>query len=126
MSGPILRNKIGTIAAMFLIPFSVTAAMAHAELHHAVPSPGSSMPTAPSEVTLNFSEKLEAAFSSVVVRDAAGQRVDKADGHIDEEDPTVIHASLQPLAVGTYTVRWRAVSVDTHRSEGTFTFRVGE
>jgi methionine-rich copper-binding protein CopC len=120
------RDIALTIASVALIALSVAPAMAHAQLSHAVPSPGSTVPSSPSEVTLNFSEQLEAAFSSVVVRDAGGNRVDKSDGHIDKADRTIMHASLQPLMPGTYSVKWRAVTVDTHSTEGTFTFRVGE
>jgi hypothetical protein len=122
----IRHNVIRTAAAAILFVSGITAAMAHAELSHATPLPGGTVPTAPSEVTLNFSEPLEPAFSSVVVHDASGGRVDKADGHVDNADRTVMRASLQPLAAGTYTVEWRAVTVDTHRTQGTFTFHVGE
>jgi methionine-rich copper-binding protein CopC len=37
-----------------------------------------------------------------------------------------MRVSLQSLPRGTYTVKWRAVTVDTHRTEGIFTFSVGE
>jgi methionine-rich copper-binding protein CopC len=37
-----------------------------------------------------------------------------------------MHVSLKPLRPGTYKVSWRVLSVDTHTTEGTFTFRVGE
>ena len=83
------------------------------------------MAVPPNEVVLNFSEALESAFSSVIVRNAAGNRVDKADSHVDPGDHATLHVSLQPLAAGTYTVVWRAVTADTHRTEGTFVFRVG-
>jgi methionine-rich copper-binding protein CopC len=31
-----------------------------------------------------------------------------------------------PLAAGTYKVEWHAVSVDTHKSEGAYRFKVGQ
>jgi hypothetical protein len=122
----IRHSVIRAAASAVLVALSFTVAMAHAELNRATPAPGGSVPTAPNEVTLNFSEQLEPAFSSVVVHDAGGSRVDKADAHIDKADRTVMRASLQPLAAGTYTVEWRAVTVDAHSTRGTFTFRVGE
>lgn len=33
---------------------------------------------------------------------------------------------LNPLPPGTYTVKWHVVSVDTHPSQGIFTFDVGD
>ena len=52
-----------------------------------------------------------------------GKQVDKADAHIDS---ATVRISLQPLPPGIYTVKWRAVTVDTHHTEGTFTFTVGD
>jgi methionine-rich copper-binding protein CopC len=75
---------------------------------------------------VNFSEQLEAAFSTVVVRDAVGKRVDKADAHLDPADRSTMRVSLPSLAKGTYIVVWRALTADTHRTEGAFIFRVGE
>jgi hypothetical protein len=77
-------------------------------------------------VLVNFSEPLEATFSSIVVRDSMGKRVDKADAHLDPSDPTTMRVSLPPLAQGTYIVVWRVLTADTHRTEGAFIFRVGE
>jgi methionine-rich copper-binding protein CopC len=57
--------------------------------------------------------------------DAAGQQVDRADGSVDAADPRMLRASLMPLGPGTYRVIWRVLSVDTHVTEGDFTFRVG-
>jgi methionine-rich copper-binding protein CopC len=101
------------------------AAMAHAQLVHAEPEPGSVLPAAPTEAVLNFSEKLEPSFSSVVVRDALGIQVDLGDAYVDKYH-AVMRVSLQLLAPGAYIVQWRAVSVSTHRTEGAFIFRVGE
>ena len=36
-----------------------------------------------------------------------------------------MHIGLKPLNAGTYKVHWHAVSVDTHTTEGDFTFTVG-
>jgi methionine-rich copper-binding protein CopC len=112
-------------AGVLLLPGTNPSAFAHAELRRALPAPGSTVSTAPTEVLVTFSEPLEAAFSSVVVRDAGEKRVDKADAHLDARDRTTMRVSLQPLTEGTYIVAWRAVTADTHRIEGTFTFRVG-
>lgn len=115
-----MKSVIGAVASLALLLSGATVAFAHAELTRSVPPAGSTVTAAPSEVTVVFSEPLE-VFSSVVVSDSAGKQVDKADKHIDS---TTMRVSLQPLPPGTYTVKWRAVTVDTHRTEGTFTFTV--
>lgn len=116
--------RIFTIAISALsIVFGAAAAEAHASLDHADPSVGSTVPTAPSEISLWFTEALEPAFSSVEVLDASGGRVDQGKPQIKA---AVMRVELKPLPPGTYKVRWRAVSADTHKSEGSFSFRVGQ
>ena len=118
-------RPISAIASLALLLSGAAVAFAHGELKRAVPPAGSTVATAPTEVVVNFSEPLE-IFSTLTVKDSAGKQVDKADAHIDKDDRTIMRVSLQPLAVGIYTVKWRVVTVDTHRTEGTFTFTVGE
>ena len=101
-----------------------TAAEAHAFLDKADPGVGSTVPAAPSLVMLTFTEGLEPSFSSIAVLDAQGQRVDLGDAHPDGDDPTRLAVGLKPLAPGSYTVEWRATSVDTHKTNGHFTFTV--
>ena len=40
-------------------------------------------------------------------------------------DGTELRVPLKALPPGTYKVIWRVLSVDTHRTQGSFTFRVG-
>lgn len=98
-------------------------AWAHAFLDHANPAVGSAVRTAPREVVLWFTEDLEPAFSRVTVQNAAGARVDRGNARVSGSQMRV---SLGALGPGTYRVTWRVVSVDTHATQGDFTFRVGE
>jgi methionine-rich copper-binding protein CopC len=113
------------ICAVLTLSGAVTA-FAHPRVVSAQPAVGGTVKTAPSEVTIRFNEKLESAFSSVVVRDSTGKQVDKGDGAVDKKDRLLMRVSLQPLTPGTYKVEWRALSVDGHKVNGDFTFQVGE
>lgn len=117
-----------TVLAALLAPFCANLfplpAHAHAHLDHAIPALGSTMTQAPREVRLWFTQKLEPSFSGIEVLDSQGARVDRGDAAIDPQDRTVLHASLKPLGPGTYKVVWHVVSVDTHASQGDFTFTV--
>jgi methionine-rich copper-binding protein CopC len=104
---------------------AVPAALAHAFLDHASPAVGSSVPAPPPLVTLWFTQHLEPAFSSVTVTNEAGQRVDLGNAQIPQGSPDELQIGLKPLPPGTYLVSWHVVSVDTHPTEGTFTFEVG-
>ena len=97
------------------------AALAHAALHHASPEAGSTVSESPHEVTLMLTDSLEAAFSSADVTDSSGARVDDGKSQVNGN---MIRIGLKTLSPGSYRVHWRAVSVDTHRSEGSFTFSV--
>ena len=58
------------------------------------------------------------------VVDASGKTVDNGDSHVDSSDASVLTAGVPTLAPGTYRVQWRVVSVDTHVTEGDFTFEI--
>ena len=111
-------------AAAMLALAMVPQASAHAFLQHATPAVGSRVATAPAQVALRFSERLEPAFCRVEVDDAAGHRVDKGDVAAAADDASVLTVSLSPLPPGRYTVKWRVLSVDTHTTEGDFSFEV--
>jgi methionine-rich copper-binding protein CopC len=113
------------ILSFFLIVQAGLARLeAHAFLRDAEPSVGSTVQTSPSEVKIRFTENVEPAFSSIQVFDASNRQMDKRDVHLDRSDHAVLQVSLPRLAVGIYRVAWRVVSVDTHVTSGTFTFRV--
>ena len=97
---------------------------AHAFLERADPGVGSTIQTSPSEVRIRFTENIEPAVSSIQVFDASGKEVDKRDLHLDRSNRALLDVSLRPLEPGRYRVVWRVVSVDTHVTNGNFTFRV--
>lgn len=114
-----------TIVSLFLIVVAGTARVeAHAFLKDAKPGVGSTVQTSPNEVRIRFTENIEPAFSSIQVFDASEKEVDKRDVHLDRSDRALLHVSLPRLAAGIYKVVWRVVSVDTHVTNGSFTFRV--
>ena len=115
--------RILTLATTtFFVTAAATAAHAHAFLDHAEPRVGSTVPSAPREVVLTFSESLEPAFSSVEVSDASGHSVGQGKPRVSA---TTMRVGIKPLPPGTYRVRWHVLSADTHTTEGNFTFQVG-
>jgi copper resistance protein C len=110
------------IVSLLVMALGTAGARAHAFLDHASPLVGSTVPTAPREIGLWFTQNLEPAFSTVEVSDANGARVDQGKPQINGN---IMRVGLKPLAAGTYNVRWRVLSVDTHTTEGRFTFHVG-
>lgn len=109
------------VLAFAAIACSPTPGLAHAFLQRAAPGAAAKLSVAPKRVVLTFSEKLEPAFSGVAVTDRSGRNVVSAPVEIAGNSIT---AMLGPLKAGNYRVMWHAVSVDTHRTEGGYTFTV--
>jgi methionine-rich copper-binding protein CopC len=110
-------------AFLFWVANPATAE-AHAFLDHANPAVGSKVHGSPSEVKVWFSEKLEPAFSKLQVFNGTGQQVDKRDQRLDPHNAALLIVSVPPLKPGIYEVVWRVVSVDTHTTQGSFTFEI--
>jgi methionine-rich copper-binding protein CopC len=100
------------------------AVFAHAFLERASPPANSNLPTAPGAVTITFTEGVEPDFSTIEVRDSHGVQVDKSDLHSTGRTGRQLSVSLPKLAAGRYTVIWHVTSIDTHKTEGHFNFRV--
>jgi copper resistance protein C len=118
-----IYRTIGAAALVLAPLLAPETAYAHAHLSRAEPRAGSTVTPAPQEVSLWFTEGLESTFSSVEVLDASGARVDEGEAQISGK---TMHIGLKALAPGTYKVNWRALSVDTHKADGTFTFKVAK
>ena len=113
------RSILSGLALLVIV--GAAPAHSHAYLDRANPRVGSTVSSAPREVTLWFSQKLEPSFSSAQVTDASGARVDQG----ARVDGTQIHVSVKSLPPGSYKVHWKVLSVDTHTTQGSFSFRVG-
>jgi methionine-rich copper-binding protein CopC len=113
------------VIAILASSFAATAAFAHAFLDHAVPGVGMTVSGSPSELQLSFTQGVVVAFSSVTVSADGGGWVPTSKPVNDPSNQQIIHVRLgHSLKPGSYTVTWRVLSVDTHRTEGTYRFTV--
>jgi copper resistance protein C len=101
---------------------SGSPAFAHAFLDHASPPVGGTVATAPRELTLSFTQKLEPAFSTVQVTGPNGAQLDQGKARISGN---TMRVSIKSAGPGAYHVHWHALSVDTHTTQGNYTFHVG-
>ena len=114
-------RAVAVLAAWLL---GAGVASGHAFLDHAEPRVGSTVKSPPSQVRAWFTQSLEPAFSTLEVFNQSGARVDQGPAKANAADPAMLQVPLRPLGPGTYRVKWRVLSVDTHVTEGDFTFRV--
>ena len=101
---------------------TAVVAHAHAFLDHASPLVGSTVKTAPSEVRMWFTQALEPKFSAAQLRSSSGAVI--GTGSVDPGDPKQMIIHVRALPPGSYKVFWKVLSVDTHRTEGSFGFEV--
>lgn len=119
-TGRIIAASLGCA----LLFYAHAPASAHAFLDRSDPAVGSTVPNPPTAMHLWFTQQLEPAFSSVTVTDGKGRPVNDGAATIDATNKSELNVKLKPLSAGTYTVKWHVLSVDTHTTEGDFTFNV--
>ena len=116
-------SLISIVPLLLLLLRATGEANAHAFLDHAEPRVGNKVASPPHEVTLWLTQKLEPGFSSITVTNAAGERIDGGKARVSGNQMSI---PLRPGGTGTYHVNWRVLSVDTHTTDGNFTFQVGQ
>ncbi|MFV1944077.1 copper homeostasis periplasmic binding protein CopC [Pseudomonas luteola] len=96
---------------------------AHAHLKGETPAADSTSKSQ-KDLHLSFSEAVEARFSKLTVT-SAGKPVAVKSIETDPADNKVLIVTPeQPLAAGEYKVEWHAVSVDTHKTDGSYSFKI--
>ena len=117
-------NRLLPPLAAAAVLAAASQASAHAHLTAANPAENSTV-AAPKALTLKFSEKLQPKFSGLTV--TMPQMKDMpapVKVAVGKDGLTLVATPTQPLAVGVYKVSWHAVTADTHRTEGAYTFTV--
>ncbi|MEV5186289.1 copper resistance CopC/CopD family protein [Streptomyces werraensis] len=116
---------LGTLLVLLLA--GAAPAGAHAALRASDPEDGSVVRTAPTHITLTFTESVGLLEDSFRIYGPDNRRV-----HMEEPEhaagaaDTARAALPRDLDEGTYTVAWRVVSADSHPVSGAFTFSVGK
>jgi copper resistance protein C len=114
------RRSFLTLTAGAFFALAGSAA-AHAMLSRAEPAVGATLRGPVTAVRLRFSERIEPALCRITLEAADGSSI-AAHDLTAEEGGRVLAGQIPALAAGAYRVRWRAVSVDTHVTEGDYVF----
>ena len=120
-----LIKKSLTAIALFASLLGASAAFAHAHLKSSEPAADSSG-AAPKELRLTFSEGVEATFTKVSLSKDGTEVAIKGLQTQGAGKKVLVVTPAAPLAAGNYKVVWNAVSVDTHKSNGEYSFKVGQ
>jgi methionine-rich copper-binding protein CopC len=118
--------KKTSLAAVTLIAATLSAggAYAHPELQSAEPPAGK--PSAPpKQIRIIFNENVIPQFSGVELKDQSGKVVATGKATTDPTNKKLMIVPVKDLlAPGDYQVEWHAVSDDTHRVKGSYSFSV--
>ena len=120
-----LLKKSLTAAVLFTALLGASTAFAHAHLKSAEPAADSKV-AAPKDLRLTFSEGVEATFTKVSLSKDGTEIAIKGLETPDADKKVLVVTPAAPLAAGNYKVVWNAVSVDTHKSSGEYSFKVGQ
>ncbi|BDH45461.1 hypothetical protein TUM12370_15050 [Salmonella enterica subsp. enterica serovar Choleraesuis] len=119
------RHGLAAMALALAAIFTSPAALAHAHLQQQIPAADSVNNEGVSVLKLTFSEQIEPTLSSVSVIDASGNVVTS---HQAKRSPDTTRQLLvlfdDPLKSGQYQVEWQVVSVDSHKTQGNYSFSV--
>ena len=115
-------NRILPFVIASAVALGASPALAHARLLSATPGDGATV-TAPRQVSLTFSERFAAPFSSVEVEDGRGRPVPVTKA-VSQDGKTLGGSFTAPLAAGTYRVTWAIAAADGHRMTGHYSFTV--
>ena len=117
-------TSIGTLAIL-AITLLATSANAHPKLKSSSPTADVSSKASPTEIKLSFSEGVIAKFSGLEIKNESGKAIATGTPLTGPNDQKQLIVPLSaPLAAGRYTVTWHAVSEDTHRVKGQYSFGV--
>ncbi len=110
---------VGFLSLLLLGPVN---SWAHAYLVKSIPTRRAVLSQAPARVQLWFNERLEGRFSQLSLWNAEGTQIDKGDLQVGPDDPKKLSVGVPTLLPGTYTMKYRVLSVDGHIVEGQFPF----
>ena len=119
-------NKMTSIAAIAMLASVLwgTAAYAHPEMQTAEPAAGSAA-TSPKQIKITFNENVIVHFSGVELKDKDGKMIPTGKSTVDPANKKQLLVPVnETLSPGDYKVEWHAVSDDTHRVKGSYSFSV--
>jgi methionine-rich copper-binding protein CopC len=125
IKGNTMSKKTTMAAIMITAGLFNGAANAHPELQSAEPAAGAAMTTSPTQIRITFNENVIPKFSGVELKDQTGKMIATGKAATDPTDKKQLVVPVQePLPPGDYKVEWHAVSDDTHRVTGSYSFSV--
>jgi methionine-rich copper-binding protein CopC len=110
-------------AILTIVVSNPILAAAHSFPEKEIPSAGQNVTSPPSEVVIDFDAPIEKLFAKLEVAGADGQNLAVGTPQV-ADDGRQLSVKLGALKPGDYTVKWAVVCIDTHHTQGSYTFTV--
>ena len=125
-----MKQSLKIITAAILAAGMGAGAQAHTELVSANPKANSTV-AKPISIHLRFSGKMMSKLSKADLfmvgmggKPHAPMKINRGKISYSADNKTMIINLAQPLSAGTYRVDYHAISSDTHKAHGSYTFNV--
>jgi copper resistance protein C len=110
-------------ALLAIVLSNPLTALAHSFPEKETPSAGQKVASPPSEVVIGFDAPIEKLFAKLEVAGADGANAAVGAPQVSD-DGRQLSVKVGALKPGDYTVKWAVVCIDTHHTEGSYTFSV--
>jgi methionine-rich copper-binding protein CopC len=112
-----------TAGLLSVLAVSTALVSAHSFPESEAPAAGQTLNEPPTEVRIKYDAPIEKLFAQLAVLDSSGQNLAQGTP-IVSDDGYILTVKLPRLKPGNYLVKWRVVGIDTHHTEGSFSFSV--
>ena len=117
-------NKTLLSVAFLILSTSSLPVFSHAIMVKSQPEENATLTVSPKQIDVWFNDKVGSEYKALAVIDSTGNRVDNKDVQQELLDASHVYCTIPTLPAGTYTIRYRVVSIDTHIVTGKFQFTI--
>src|SRR5215472_12367294 len=110
-------------AIVFTLMVDALAASAHSFPEQESPAAGATLNEPPAQITIKYDAPIEQLFASLQVLNSAGQN-ETGGSPVVSRDGWRLSVPVKNLPPGEYTVQWSVVCIDTHHTQGSYSFTV--
>ncbi|REK74675.1 copper resistance CopC/CopD family protein [Paenibacillus paeoniae] len=120
-----MMKKSYSLLAILLVVWACLPSFvsAHAYIYQSSPLANAVLDSSPSQIKLTFTEKIDTKMSSITLQNDSGGEV-KGTTLSSDGDQTLI-LTIPKLEQGVYKVKWQVLSLDTHVTDGSYSFSIG-
>ena len=119
------KRALALLSGTFLaLTAGITAAAsAHSFPELEIPPAGATLSEPPAQITIKYDAPIEKLFASIEVLNSAGQNEAVGKPEVSS-DGWKLSVPVNKLPPGEYTVQWNVVCIDTHHTQGSYSFTV--